>query len=74
MLETFEWTGGAGFAGKSARVVAAIEPSMNLLHIPPGIEQTMHTHPSDRIGVVVSGAGQCVTPEGLVDLVPGRKG
>ena len=172
MLETFEWTGGAFFAGKSARVVAAIEPSMNLLaafteagavfgfvldgqnatlrlaghpfslpsgayfvvnagtaeltspggrmllvfapgknfpfqiggpiehtgrlryidgctdsllippwrrgepclnllHIPPGIEQTMHTHPSDRIGVVVSGAGQCVTPAGLVDLVPG---
>lgn len=47
------------------------EPCLNLLHIPPGVEQTMHTHPSDRIGVVVSGAGQCVTPEGLVDLRPG---
>lgn len=44
---------------------------LNLLHIPPGVEQTMHTHPSDRIGVVVSGTGQCVTPEGTVDLVPG---
>ena len=44
---------------------------LNLLHIPPGVEQTMHTHPSDRIGVVVSGRGQCVTPAGNVDLEPG---
>jgi hypothetical protein len=28
---------------------------LNLLHIPPGVQQTMHTHPSDRIGVVVTG-------------------
>jgi hypothetical protein len=47
------------------------EPCLNLLHIPPGVEQTMHTHPSDRIGVVVSGHGQCVTPDGTTDLVPG---
>lgn len=47
------------------------EACLNLLHIPPGIEQTMHTHPSDRIGVVVSGAGQCVTPGGTTDLVSG---
>jgi quercetin dioxygenase-like cupin family protein len=47
------------------------EACLNLLHIPPGIEQTMHTHPSDRIGVVVDGAGQCVTPGGITDLRPG---
>lgn len=47
------------------------EPCLNLLHIPQGIEQTMHTHPSDRIGVVVSGHGQCVTPEGVTSLQPG---
>lgn len=47
------------------------EPCLNLLHIPSGTEQTMHTHPSDRIGVVVSGAGQCVTPRGSASLVPG---
>jgi len=47
------------------------EACLNLLHIPAGIEQTMHTHPSDRIGVVVSGGGQCVTPEGIVGLRPG---
>lgn len=47
------------------------EACLNLLHIPPGVEQTMHTHPSDRIGVVVDGHGQCVTPEGTTDLVRG---
>lgn len=47
------------------------EACLNHLHIPPGVEQTMHTHPSDRIGVVFGGHGQCVTPEGTVDLVPG---
>ena len=33
------------------------EACLNHLHIPAGIEQTMHTHPSDRIGVVVRGTG-----------------
>lgn len=47
------------------------EACLNLLHIPPGVEQTMHTHPSDRIGVVVSGRGQCVTPAGVIELAPG---
>lgn len=47
------------------------EGCLNHLHIPPGIEQTMHTHPSDRIGVVVSGSGQCVSPDGTTDLRPG---
>lgn len=47
------------------------EACLNLLHIPPGVEQTMHTHPSDRIGVVVSGRGQCVAPDGTTDLKRG---
>ena len=47
------------------------EACLNLLHIPPGVEQTMHTHPSDRIGVVVSGRGQCVTPAGTTELERG---
>lgn len=33
------------------------DPSMNLLHFPPGIDQTRHLHPSIRIGCVVSGEG-----------------
>lgn len=47
------------------------EACLNHLHIPPRVEQTMHTHPSDRIGVVFDGYGECVTPDGSVDLKPG---
>ena len=47
------------------------DPCLNLLYFPPGIDQTEHTHPSDRIGCVYAGRGTCVTPEGLIDLEPG---
>ena len=47
------------------------DPCLNLLHIPPGIEQTAHTHPSHRIGLIVDGAGECVTPGGSAPLKPG---
>lgn len=47
------------------------EACLNLLHFPPGIDQTMHTHPSDRIGVITSGRGRCVTPDGAFELRPG---
>jgi len=40
------------------------DPCLNLLHIPPGTRQTSHTHPSIRLGMIVSGRGLCVTPEG----------
>ena len=35
------------------------DPCLNLLHFPEGVEQTPHTHPSCRIGVVLSGKGTC---------------
>lgn len=47
------------------------DPCLNLLHFPPGIDQTMHTHPSDRIGIVLSGRGACDTPDGIITLVAG---
>ena len=47
------------------------DPCLNLLYFPPGIDQTPHTHPSDRIGVVFSGKGECETPEGIIPLEPG---
>ena len=47
------------------------DPCLNFLHFPKNINQTMHTHPSVRIGVVARGAGVCQTPEGEFDLVPG---
>jgi mannose-6-phosphate isomerase-like protein (cupin superfamily) len=47
------------------------EPCLNALFFPPGIEQTMHTHPSDRIGMIYSGEGECETPDGVIQLQPG---
>jgi hypothetical protein len=38
------------------------DPCLNHLHFPPGIDQTMHTHPSVRVGLVYRGEGECVTP------------
>ncbi len=35
------------------------DPCLNLLHFPPGVNQTAHTHPSVRIGVVAAGGGVC---------------
>ena len=39
---------------------------------PPHTQQTPHTHPSLRVGLVVRGAGQCVTPNDRTPLEPGR--
>lgn len=47
------------------------EPCLNLLHLPAGIHQTAHTHPSDRIGIILRGGGECRTPEETVALRPG---
>lgn len=47
------------------------EPCFNYLHFPKNISQTMHTHPSIRIGVVARGNGVCKTPTGDFDLKPG---
>lgn len=48
------------------------DPCFNHLHFPAGINQTMHTHPSMRVGIVVKGHGECVTPFGDVPLFPGQ--
>jgi hypothetical protein len=47
------------------------DPCLNHLHFPVGIEQTEHTHPSVRCGVVARGSGWCETPLGKSELVPG---
>jgi len=47
------------------------EPCLNHLHIPPNTDQTAHTHPSVRIGVILRGRGECRTPEGSFVLQPG---
>lgn len=45
---------------------------LNHLHFPSNINQTPHTHPSVRVGIVAKGHGECVTPFGNVPLVPGQ--
>tara|TARA_R110000787_G_scaffold43672_1_gene106956 strand:- start:83 stop:880 length:798 start_codon:yes stop_codon:yes gene_type:complete len=47
------------------------DPCFNHLHFPPNITQTPHTHPSDRIGIVSKGYGECVTPFGNLPLTEG---
>ncbi|OLR26848.1 hypothetical protein BLD50_04920 [Bacillus cereus] len=47
------------------------DPCLNLLVFPKNINQTMHTHPSVRLGLVVEGKGVCITPEGEINLVAG---
>ncbi|MEE9355992.1 MAG: hypothetical protein V3U75_10430 [Methylococcaceae bacterium] len=47
------------------------DPCLNLLHFPPRINQTVHTHPSTRAGIVARGQGMCVTPSEKTPLFPG---
>ena len=47
-------------------------PCMNLLHLPAGTEQTLHTHPTVRIGLILSGHGHCQSPGSRVALSPGQ--
>lgn len=44
---------------------------LNFLYVPPGIDQTAHTHPSVRLGVTISGSGKCKTKAGIYPLEPG---
>lgn len=47
------------------------DPCLNLLHIPPHTDQTAHTHPSLRVGMILDGEGVCRTSGGKVTLTPG---
>lgn len=38
------------------------DPVFNFLHFPPGIQQTVHSHPSIRLGVVARGEGRAFGP------------
>ena len=49
------------------------DPCLNALFFPSGIKQTMHTHPSYRIGMIVRGSGECETCEGRVALTAGMR-
>lgn len=47
------------------------DPCLNLLHFPPQIDQTAHTHPSTRAGIVAKGEGICVAGEKEIPLTAG---
>lgn len=47
------------------------DPCLHAMYLPPQIEQTSHTHPSYRIGIVISGNGVVETPEGDEAIAPG---
>lgn len=47
------------------------EPCLNHLHLPGGVDQTAHTHPSERIGIITAGHGFCMTEAGKTELLPG---
>ena len=47
------------------------EPCLNHLHIPKGVKQRQHYHPSDRVGIILAGSGVCCADEGDFALTPG---
>jgi hypothetical protein len=47
------------------------DPCLNALYFPAGIQQTQHTHPSIRCGMVIGGSGLCRTPSGDYPLERG---
>lgn len=51
--------------------VIAGDPCLNFLHVPPEVDQTAHTHPSVRIGMIIDGRGVCRTNAGDTPLEPG---
>jgi hypothetical protein len=48
------------------------DPCLNGMYFPPGINQTMHSHPSYRIGIIVRGSVEIETPERITHLEPGN--
>jgi quercetin dioxygenase-like cupin family protein len=48
------------------------DPCLNYLYFPPGITQTFHTHPSYRIGLILSGSGIADTDTDQYALTTGK--
>lgn len=47
------------------------DPCLNLLSFPANLKQSVHIHPTIRLGAVISGSGHCVLPSGRQPLKPG---
>jgi len=46
-------------------------PCLNALYMPENVNQTMHTHPSTRAGIIIVGGAKCETPEKVTNLETG---
>lgn len=46
-------------------------PCLNAMYFPPQVDQTLHTHPSDRVGIIVAGGGTLENQEMVLPLAPG---
>lgn len=47
------------------------DPCLNAMYFPAGIDQSLHTHPSHRLGIVVAGRANFETPETVVPVEVG---
>lgn len=47
------------------------DPVVNYVHFPAGMQQTLHTHPSHRVGMVIKGRGLIELDDGEFPLEPG---
>ena len=47
------------------------DPCLNSLHFPPNVNQTFHTHPSIRLGIVANGRGYSTIRGQEIPLEPG---
>lgn len=52
--------------------VALGDPCLNAIYFPSEVDQTLHTHPSYRIGIVVAGSGIIEAPRTANSLEPGN--
>lgn len=48
------------------------DPCLNYLYVPAHLNQTAHTHPSVRIGIIIEGKGYCLTKYEKIDLLAGN--
>lgn len=48
------------------------DPCFNFLYFPKNINQTPHTHPSIRIGMIISGSGKCIMKDKTYELNQGQ--
>lgn len=47
------------------------DPCLNAMYFPPNTDQTLHTHPSYRIGIIVAGSSELENQQTTVTLKPG---